>query len=267
MTDPTRRMAAMRRFHCCIHDATPAYAPETQVMLRDLAPLLGRRLSFGVVPDWHGKWPLAAHPDYCRLVREGAEELLLHGYFHQRHRGRGPVSVLTDRSDEMNGLNPEETRRTIERGQRVFIEAFGATARGFLAPGWQPGHVHAYAQGVGDISPKLREGGRLGNGDTLQLEYVLGLFSLESRAGRKVPLATWAWDCGRWGWLGHIGHGMGWLRQSLDRGIPVLAIHPRDLERGFWPTILRLTEELLESGYEPSTLAELLEASNVQGAP
>ena len=236
----------MRRFHCCIHDATPAYARETEVMIRGLAPLLGRRFSFGVVPDWHGEWPLAAHPDYCRLVRESAEELLLHGYFHQRQRGQGPISVFAERSDEMNGLNAEETRRTIERGQRVFAEAFGATARGFLAPGWQPGHV------------------RLGN--VLTLEHVLGFFSLESRAGRRVPLATWTWDCGRWGWMGHIGQGIGWLLQSPDRRVPILAIHPRDLERGFWPKILHLTEELLESGYEPSTLAGLLEASDVEVA-
>ena len=105
-----------------------------------------------------------------------------------------------------------------------------------------------------------------GTGNALQLEHVLGFFSLESRAGRKVPLATWTWDCGRWGWLGHIGHGIGRLLQSLDRGVPVLAIHPRDLERGFWPKILRLTEQLLESGYEPSTLAGLLEASDVEDA-
>ena len=131
----------MRRFLVCIHDATPAYARETRVMIRDLAPLLGRRLSFGVVPDWHGEWPLAAHPDYCRLVRESSEELLLHGYFHQRQRGWGPTTLLAGRSDEMNGLDPEETRRTLERGQRVFTEVFGEPARGFLAPAWQPGHV------------------------------------------------------------------------------------------------------------------------------
>ena len=243
----------MRPFLVCIHDATPAYARETRSVIRDLAPLLGRRLSVGVVPDWHGRWPLTAHPGYCRLIREGAEELLLHGYFHQRQRGRGPISVLTDSSDEMNGLDPEETRRTIERGQRVFTEAFGATARGFLAPGWQPGHV------------RLVNGSR--NGNALRLEYVLGFFALESRAGRRVPLATWSWDCGRWAWLGHIGHGIGWLRQSLDRGVPVVAIHPRDLERGFWPKILQLTEKLLETGYEPSTLAGLLEASDGEVAP
>lgn len=235
----------MRRFLVCIHDATPAYARETRGLIRDLAPLLGRRLSFGVVPNWYSEWPLAAHPDYCRLVEAGSEELLLHGYFHQRRRGWGPTTLLAG-SDEMNGLDPEETRRTLERGQRVFTEVFGAPARGFVAPAWQLGHV------------------RLGNGNSLGLEHVLGFFSLESWAGRSVPLTTWSWDCARWGWFGHLGHGIGRLLQSLDRGVPTLAIHPRDVERSFWPKILRLTQELLETGHEPSTPAGLLEASDVE---
>jgi hypothetical protein len=230
-----------RSFLVCIHDATPAFARETRVMLRDLAPLVGRRLSFGVVPNWYGRWPLAAHPDYCRLIQEASEELLLHGYFHRRQRGWGPTTVFAEGCDEMNGLDLEETRRTIERGQHVFTEVFGAPARGFLAPGWQVGHV------------------RPQTGKPLGLEHILGFFSLESGVGRTIPLATWTWDCGRWGWLGHLGHGIGWLRQSLERGVPTLAIHPRDLERGFWPKILRLTRQLLDSGYEPRTLTGLLE--------
>jgi hypothetical protein len=232
-------------FLVVLHDATPAFGRETRVMLRDLAPLLGRRLSVGVVPDWHGRWPLAAHPDYCRLVRESAEERLLHGYFHRRQRGWGPTTLLTEGADEMNGLDRDATGRTIERGQRVFAEVFGEPARGFLAPAWQLGHARP-----------------VGGGVTPGPEHVLGFFSLESGAGRRVRLTTWSWDCGRWGWLGHLGHGIGWLRRSLDGGgVPVLAIHPRDLERGFWPRILRLTRELLETGYEPSTPAALLEAT------
>lgn len=237
----------MQRFHVCIHDATPASARETRVMIGDLAPLLGRCFSLAVVPDWHGAWPLAAHPDYCRLVRDSSEELLLHGYFHQRHRGWGPITLLTENSDEMSGLGPDETRRTLERGQRVFTEVFGEPARGFLAPAWQRGHV------------------RMRDGDLLGLDHALGYFSAESRTGRKIPLATWSWDCGRWRWLGHVGHGMGWLLQSRGR-VPTLAIHAADLERGFWPRILRLTRQLLDAGYEPSTLAELLEANHVEGS-
>jgi hypothetical protein len=225
-------------------------------MIRDLAPLIGRRLSFGVVPNWYGKWPLAADPGYCRLVLENSEELLLHGYFHHRQpsliargarsygwvrRRGGPAAWLTKSSDEMNVLNPGETQYVLDCGQRVFIEAFGEPARGFIAPAWQLGHVRAdRAQAPG-------------------LDHVLGFFSLESHAGKKVPLATSTWDGGRWRWLGHLGHGIGSLLQSLDR-VPVMAIHPRDLDRGFWPAIMRRTRELIDAGFEPSTAAQLLES-------
>jgi hypothetical protein len=234
----------MPTFLVCIHDATPAYARETRAMLRDLAPLVGRRLSVGVVPDWHGEWPLARHLDYGRLVREASEELLLHGYFHRRARGRGPVTLLTGGSDEMNGLNPEETRRLLERGQSVFSEVFGEPARGFLAPGWQRGHV----RGSNVAAPGL--------------EHVLGFFSLDSTTGRRAPLTTWSWHCGRWGWLGHVGHGIGSLLQGLGPRVPTLAIHPRDLETSFWPKILGLTRRLLDAGYQPGTAAGLLDASD-----
>ena len=237
-----------RPFLVCIHDATPAFARETRVMIRDLAPFIGRRLSLGVVPNWCRQWHLTAHPEYCRLVREGSEELLLHGYFHRRQRGWGPTTWLVEGSDEMNGLGVDETRRTIERGQQVFYDVFGKPAGGFVAPAWRAGHV------------------RPARATALGLEYVLGYFTLESAAGRRIRLTTWTWDCGRWGWLGHVGHGLGGLMQSLGHGVPTLAIHPRDLDRGFWPKILRLTQELVETGFEPSTPAALLEAGGVEAA-
>jgi hypothetical protein len=239
----------MRRFLVCIHDATPAYASETAVIIRDLAPLVGRRISAGVVPDWHGAWPLARHRDYCRLIQDSADEILLHGYFHRRQRGRGPTTLLAERCDEMNGLDTDETRRMLERGQRVFGDVFGQRARGFLAPGWQRGHVRA------------------GHGEAAgHVEHVLGFFALESCSGHRISLATWTWDCGRWGFLGHLGHGFGSLRHALTRGTPALAIHPRDIERGFWPKILRLTEALLRRGYAPSTVAGLLESHDAEVA-
>ena len=233
----------MSRFLVCIHDATPAYSRETRLIIRDLAPIVGRRLCFGVVPDWHGGWPLAAHLEYCRMLHESSEELLLHGYLHRRHRGNGPVSWLTGGSDEMNGLDPEATRRTVERGQQDFARVFGQQARGFLAPAWQRGHV------------------RQASATSLGIEYVLGFFTLDGRDGRSVPLATGTWDCGRWAWLGHIGHGFGTLLRQLDHRVPVLAIHPSDLARGFWPQIRRLTEQLIETGYQPTTPASLLDAA------
>ena len=239
----------MQPFLVCLHDVTPAFAAETRVIMGELGPLLGRSLSLAVVPDWHGKWPLSEHPEFCRWLQECADERLLHGYFHRRRRGFGVATLLTEGCDEMNGLSRDETQRTLEHGQRVFTEVFGEPARGFLAPGWQRGHVH------------------VGSGDAAGLEHFLGFFAIESRAGRSVPLTTFSWDCGRWSWLGHIGHGMGRVLQSLGppgNRTPALAIHPRDLERGYWPRILGLVRELLGAGYEPTTVSTLLEARDVE---
>ena len=229
----------MRPFLVCIHDATPAFAREFRTMITDLAPLVGRRISLGVVPNWQGQWHLTAHPDYCQLIHDAAEELLLHGYFHHRRRGWSPITWLANASDEMSGLDPQETHQTIERGQRVFTEVFGKPARGFLAPAWQRGHVTVTTA-------------------TLGLDHVLGFFSVSSFSGQRRELSTWTWDCGRWSWLGHVGDGLGRLSHALERGIPTLAIHPTDVERGFWPRILRLIRELLDARYEPTTASRLL---------
>jgi peptidoglycan/xylan/chitin deacetylase (PgdA/CDA1 family) len=242
---PSPPSALQRSFVVCIHDASPAWARETQLLLRDLAPLVGRRLSIGVVPDWHGAWSLTAHPEYCGLVREHADELLLHGYQHRRRRGTGPVSWLTARSDEMNGLDTAATRRALECGQRVFTEAFGGPARGFIAPAWQAGRVR-------DVTAATDDGAAAG------LDHIVGFFSIDSTSGGRVPLATWTWDCGRWDWLGHVGHGLGWTVHALHRAVPVLAIHPRDLERGYRSRIVRLIAQLRDAGREPCTAADLL---------
>ena len=216
-------------------------------MIRDLSPLVGRRLAVGVVPDWHGHWPLAAHPAYCRFVRDASDEVLLHGCVHRRHGRSGPVSVLAEACDEMNGLDRDETHRALQRGQEVLIEAFGSPARGFLAPGWQSGHVRTVA-------------GRSG------LEYLLGYFAIE-HAGARLPLATWSWDCGRWGWLGYLGEASGNAVRRIANGTISLALHPRDLERGFWPRILELIRRLLACGYAASTPGALLPVADADVAP
>src|SRR5262245_47565719 len=122
----------MPPFLVCVHDATPAFARETWRIIRDLSPRLEHRFALGVVPNWHGEWPLDKHGDFCRMVRGAADELMLHGFFHHRPRGAGPVTLLAGRCDEMNGLSLEETERTIDEGQRVFAAVFGEPARGFL---------------------------------------------------------------------------------------------------------------------------------------
>ena len=231
----------------CIHDASPLFEGETRMMIRDLAPLLGRRISCGVVPDWHGQWPLAASPAYSDMLRESADELLLHGYQHQRTCGRGPITVLTNGADEMNGLDADETRSSIERGQQMFTTVFGAPATGFLSPAWQRGKLQLRCAPPGG------------------LQYILGFLSLDALSGQNVPLATWSWDCGRHAWMGRVGHGVGRALHAAGDRVQVLAIHPCDIERGYWPKILRLTRELLDSGFEPAVPRDLVEPARLSG--
>jgi hypothetical protein len=235
----------VRPFLVCIHDATPVYDRQTRIMIRDLAPLVGRSVSFGVVPDWHGGWPITSHPDYCDFLQQSSSELLLHGCMHTRRRGRGVAGWLAEGSDEMNGLTPEETRQALEYGQQLFEEAFGARARGFLAPAWQQGHA-------GEVAAEHA------------MDFMLGFFAVRSLSGASVALSTSTWDCGRWSGLGHAGHGIGWLLRLATKGVPALAIHPRDLDRGYWPTILRLTRSLLHAGYVPTTAASLLKGPHAE---
>jgi Uncharacterized protein conserved in bacteria (DUF2334) len=230
----------MRPLLVCLHDATPAFARETRTLIDGLAPYIGRRFSCGVVPNWHGNWPLTAHSDFCAMLHAHSEELLLHGYVHHRQRGSGPVSWLAERSDEMNGLDAHATSAAIRAGQQYMAHMFGARARGFLAPAWQSGHLNVAGHGANE------------------LEYSMGYFTLKSSKGQTLPLATYTWDCGRWGMLGHLGHGLGALLHRQTLSIPSLAIHPRDIERGFWPKILRLVRTLLAAGYEPVTASQLL---------
>ena len=97
---------------------------------------------------------------------------------------------------------PKKLDAPLERGQRVFTEVFGEPARGFVAPAWQRGHVRC----------EQRECPGAGSRPRLFLPRVT--------RGPNIPLATWTWDCGRWGWLGHVGHGIGWLSQSLRSRSP-----------------------------------------------
>jgi len=67
-----------------IHDVTPALA-EGVARLWALCAERGVRPALLVVPDWHGEWPLEAHPAFVAWLRaragEGAE-IVLHGERH-----------------------------------------------------------------------------------------------------------------------------------------------------------------------------------------
>jgi predicted deacetylase len=126
-----------------IHDVTPALMPGVEALWalcrrHEVTPALL------VVPDWHGAWPIEAHPAFLDWVRaraaEGAE-IILHG---ERHDEVGSPRALgdqlrafgrTNREGEFLTLREPESLARITRGL-ARLRAAGLAPTGFIPPAW-----------------------------------------------------------------------------------------------------------------------------------
>ncbi|MBX3188292.1 MAG: polysaccharide deacetylase family protein [Labilithrix sp.] len=138
--------------HVSIHDVSPAWEREVETAL-EMTHAAGVRPALLVVPDFHGRAPLLAHPAFCeRLRRLEAEghEIYLHGYYHRAGASppRDGGSSLRDRAAwlfaqkvvsggeaELSDVSRDEARKRMDDGERVLREA-GLTVRGYVAPAW-----------------------------------------------------------------------------------------------------------------------------------
>jgi predicted deacetylase len=218
-----------------IHDVTPALADGVRRLWtlcaeRDLRPALL------VVPDWHGQWPLEAHPAFVAWLRDRAAdgaEIVLHGERHDEvglPRGLGDVLRAwgrTAREGEFLTLDEAAAGARIRRGLER-LRALGLEPVGFVPPAWlarDEGHQAAGGSGLG--------------------------FSEDDRAihlypsGRRVPAPVVRWSARgtvrAWGSVA-----VARARWALQAGAPVarIALHPQDLghpatARSLGPTLDR----------------------------
>jgi predicted deacetylase len=153
--------------HVSIHDVSPAWERELDVAL-GMAHEAGVRPALLVVPDFHGRAPLARHPAFAgrlRQLEKDGHEIYLHGYYHRSRawddpeavaaaaRGRRSVlerarhgfaqRVVSASEAEFSDVSREEATARLDLGEQVLGDA-GLTIRGFVAPAWSmPGWVLA----------------------------------------------------------------------------------------------------------------------------
>jgi predicted deacetylase len=129
-----------------LHDVAPPYEREIR---RQLALLRGEGVGpvvLKVVPNWHGKHPLAAAPSLVDLLHEEARrgsQLVLHGLEHRSHgRLRGTATIRM--RGEIFARGAAEflsfTRGQAAEAVRAGLSSFEASGlprpSTFCAPGW-----------------------------------------------------------------------------------------------------------------------------------
>jgi uncharacterized protein len=205
-----------------IHDVTPAQEAN---VIRLWAFCLSRRVTPAllVVPNWHGQWPVEAHPRFVDWVRarasEGAE-IVLHGERHdevglrRRWRDRWRAWGRTAGEGEFLTLDASAARIRVTRGLGR-LRALGLEPTGFVPPAW------------------------LARRATYQVAAAAGLiFSEDERSvfllpsGRRVrsPVVRWSARSGVRARGSAAVASARWLLQSRSRW-PRIALHPPDLDR------------------------------------
>ena len=130
--------------HVSIHDVSPAFEREIDLAL-EMTAAIGARPALLVVPNFHGRAPLDAHPGYCAKLRalQGAgHEVYLHGFFHKsRDRARRDLAwvyaqkIVSGGEAEFRDLEPPEAEERLDEGRAV-LERAGLRVDGFVAPAW-----------------------------------------------------------------------------------------------------------------------------------
>ncbi len=132
----------MKRLLASIHDVSPRFEREVDLLLAHLAPHVGERLAMLVVPDHWGGAPLT--PAFKARLRDWSDrgiEMFVHGWFHRDtsdHAGAAAFKArhMTAGEGEFLGLDHDEALARMLRGKALVEDTIGRAAAGFIAPAW-----------------------------------------------------------------------------------------------------------------------------------
>ena len=111
--------------HLSLHDVSPAWTEEIELALSYCAEV-GAKPALLVVPNFHGEWPIEAHPAFCARMRElqaQGHEVFLHGFFH-RSRPKGGDGA----DGRPRGLRWHFAQKVVSAGEAEFGDVSKAEA-------------------------------------------------------------------------------------------------------------------------------------------
>lgn len=142
--------------HVSIHDVSPLFEREIDLAL-EVTRAAGVRPALLVVPDYHGRAPLAEHPRFVerlQALQQDGHEIYLHGYYHRARRWDDPEArphrakgvggrvrhlfaqrLVSASEAEFSDVSRDEATARLDAGERALEDA-GLRATGFVAPAW-----------------------------------------------------------------------------------------------------------------------------------
>jgi len=231
-----------------IHDVSPAHANGVKTLWR-MCEDHGIQPTLLVVPNWHGRWPLDAHLEFCSWLRarqgDGAE-IFLHGERHDEHAlPRSPLDHVraagrTEREGEFLTLDADDAARRIQRGLRT-LRSLGLSPTGFVPPAWLA--TRECWRAVAALGLRFFEDAR---------EVVV------TAAPRRVraPVVRWSARSAWRAWASVSMAEYQW-RSSHEAAVVRIALHPQDLEHPAMTVSVSRTLERWRTARTPMAYREL----------
>lgn len=221
-----------------LHDVSPRHADRCREILSFLKERGVPPVALLVVPDFHGGWPLDAHPEFVREIldwHEAGHELVLHGYWHRELEASAPQGsglrtwfarrFMTGGEGEFLALSPEAVRERLDAGLALWERIGLPRPAGFVPPAW----LHN-----GNLDPALAERGFAWTENHSGVRAPGGQFL-------SSPVISWASrDVVRRQGSRLVCPFL--ARRWKDEEILRVAIHPHDFD---WPQLVRSIDGVL----------------------
>ncbi|EJZ59697.1 deacetylase [Pseudomonas fluorescens R124] len=247
MADPLNHRAVL----LVLHDVAPSTWADYQPFVEAVDALGGVPMTWLVVPNFHGRDALEAHPAFCRRLGERlarGDELALHGFYHD-DREPAPTTPrdwfmrrIYTHEGEFYHLSREAALARLRAGIELF-QRYDWPLHGFVAPAW------LMSEGTRQA---LRE---------LPLHYTSDpqhLYCLPDFTSIDAPGLVWS---ARSAWRRSLSKVLSDQREQRWRQAPVirLGLHPVDMRyrysRNYW---LQTLKRLLAEGRMPMTKIDWL---------
>ena len=242
----TTATMAGRSLIVSLHDVAPATWESARNIIDELQRHGIRACSLLVVPDYHHHGSTIenrAFVDWLRELEEVGNEIVLHGYFHQRPRQAGEslfnqflTRIYTQDEAEFFDIDYEEAKRRITAAREEF-EGAGLKPHGFIAPAWLLGS---------EAERAARDCG---------LEYTTRIASvIDLRSGDTFASRSLVYSVGNeWRRQASLGWNAALAQLSRTKSLVRLSIHPVDHRYpAIWNQIRRFLDTM-QSERTPTT--------------